>query len=74
MLIFKDVSRISLTEVHDSKKLAYETYRIHRDEYLILYRYLSPWFIGEHPEALANRLFDVCSNSSDVFHSRTKNF
>jgi len=53
------VSRISLTEANDPRKLAYESYRIHRNEYLILCKYLSPWFIGEQPEDLANKLFDV---------------
>ncbi|CAF0924420.1 unnamed protein product [Rotaria sordida] len=57
--IFNDVSRISLTEANDPRKLAYETYRIHRDEYLILCKYLSPWYIGEQPESLANKLFDL---------------
>ncbi|CAF3958220.1 unnamed protein product, partial [Rotaria magnacalcarata] len=57
--IFKDVSRISLTEVNDPRKLAYETYRINRDEYLILCKFLSPWFIGDQPENLANKLFDL---------------
>ena len=53
------MSRISLTEANDPRKLAYETYRINRNEYLILCKYLSPWFIGEQPEDLANKLFDV---------------
>ncbi|CAF0826405.1 unnamed protein product [Rotaria sp. Silwood1] len=71
--IFKDVSRISLTEANDPKKLAYETYRINRDEYLILCKYLSPWFIGDEPENLANKLFDlfnlnVQSNQIDFIH------
>ena len=57
--LFQDVSRISLTATSDPRKLAYETYRINRDEYLILCKYLSPWFIGEQPEQLANKLFDV---------------
>jgi hypothetical protein len=57
--IFKDVSRISLTEANDPRKLAYETYRINKNEYLILCKYLSPWFINEQPENLANKLFDV---------------
>ncbi|CAF5046359.1 unnamed protein product, partial [Rotaria sp. Silwood1] len=68
-----DVSRISLTEANDPKKLAYETYRINRDEYLILCKYLSPWFIGDEPENLANKLFDlfnlnVQSNQIDFIH------
>lgn len=50
---------MSLTEANDPRKLAYETYRIHRDEYMTLCRYLSPWFTGEQPEILANQLFDV---------------
>ncbi|CAF2348021.1 unnamed protein product [Rotaria sp. Silwood2] len=71
--IFKDVSRISLTEANDPKKLAYETYRINRDEYLILCKYLSPWFIGEQPENLANKLFDLFNlntqpNQIDFIH------
>ncbi len=55
----KDVSRISLTEANDPKKLAYETYKINRNEYLILCKFLLPWFVGEQPESLANKLFDV---------------
>ncbi|UJR27471.1 hypothetical protein I4U23_008757 [Adineta vaga] len=63
--VFKDVSRISLTEANDPRKLAYETYRINRNEYLILCKYLSPWFIGEYPENLANKLFDLfCVNAT----------
>ncbi|CAF1369075.1 unnamed protein product [Adineta steineri] len=57
--VFKDVSRISLTEANDPRKLAYETYKINRNEYLILCKYLSPWFIGKQPEDLANKLFDL---------------
>ncbi|CAF1266589.1 unnamed protein product [Rotaria sordida] len=63
--VFKDASRISLTEATDPKKLAYETYRVGRDEYLVLCKYLSPWFIGEHPDDLAKRLFDVFSISTN---------
>ena len=55
----KDVSRISLTEANDPRKLAYETFRINRNEYLILCKFLSPWFVGEVPEHLANKLFNV---------------
>ncbi|CAM2713950.1 unnamed protein product [Rotaria socialis] len=71
--IFKDVSRISLTEVNDPRKLAYETYRINRDEYLILCKFLSPWFIGDQPENLANKLFDLFNvntqtNQIDFIH------
>lgn len=55
----QDVSRISLTEANDPRKLAYETYRVNRNEYMTLCKFLSPWFIGENPEALANKLFDV---------------
>lgn len=56
---FKDVSRISLTEANDPRKLAYETFKISRNEYLTLCKFLSPWYIGEQPASLANRLFDV---------------
>ncbi|CAF5078189.1 unnamed protein product, partial [Rotaria magnacalcarata] len=63
--VFKDASRISLTEAIDPRKLAYETYRVGRSEYLVLCKYLSPWFIGEHPEDLAKRLFDVYSISTN---------
>jgi len=55
----KDVSRISLTEANDPRKLAYETFRINRNEYITLCKFLSPWFVGEQPEQLANKLFDV---------------
>ena len=48
-----------MTDVTDSRKLAYETYRIGRNEYLVLCKYLSTWFMGENPEDLANKLFDV---------------
>ncbi|CAF4497386.1 unnamed protein product [Rotaria socialis] len=67
--VFKDASRISLTEAIDPRKLAYETYRIGRSEYLVLCKYLSPWFIGEHPEDLAKRLFDtysISANSNEI--------
>ncbi|CAF3906161.1 unnamed protein product [Rotaria sp. Silwood2] len=63
--VFKDASRISLTEAIDPKKLAYEIYRIGRSEYLVLCKYLSPWFIGEHPEDLAKKLFDVFCTSTN---------
>ncbi|CAF3400844.1 unnamed protein product [Rotaria sp. Silwood1] len=48
-------------------------YKINRDEYLILCKYLSPWFIGDEPENLANKLFDlfnlnVQSNQIDFIH------
>jgi hypothetical protein len=59
IFILKDVSRISLTEGNDPRKLAYETYQINRNEYMTVCKFLSPWFIGEHPEDLANKLFDV---------------
>lgn len=55
----QDASRLSLTEAIDPRKLAYETYRTGRNDYLLLCKYLSPWFIGENPEDLANKLFDV---------------
>lgn len=58
-LIDQDASRLSLTEAVDGQKLAYETYRIGRQEHLTLWKYLSPWAIGEKDEILADRLFDV---------------
>lgn len=61
----KDASRLTLTEAVDPKKLAYETYRINREEYMILCKYLSPWFMGENPEELANKLFNVSESSID---------
>ena len=59
---------MSMTEANDPRKLAYETYRIFRDEYLILCRYLSPWFIGESPENLAHRFFDVMRETNRLYH------
>lgn len=61
---------MSLTEATDPKKLPYETYRIGRSDYLVLCKYLSPWFVGEHPEDLANALFDVRMTPSIVRHVR----
>ncbi|CAF1052748.1 unnamed protein product [Adineta steineri] len=67
--VFKDASRLSLTEATDPRKLAYETYRISRNDYLVLCKYLSPWFIGEQPEDLANLLFNsfcLPTNSNEI--------
>ncbi|CAF1392144.1 unnamed protein product [Adineta ricciae] len=63
--VFRDASRISLSETSDPRKLPYETYRIGRADYLLLCKYLSPWFIGEHPEDLANTLFDALCTSTN---------
>ncbi|UJR21588.1 hypothetical protein I4U23_024670 [Adineta vaga] len=67
--VFRDASRLSLSETSDPRKLPYETYRIGRTEYLLLCKYLLPWFVGEHPEDLANTLFDgfcMTTNSNEM--------
>ncbi|CAF0783145.1 unnamed protein product [Didymodactylos carnosus] len=72
--VFKDTSRISLTEAVDPRKLAYETYRVGKTEFAVLYKYISPWYVGEAPEHLCELLFHtICLYSNSSMYTSSPN-